>query len=158
MDRPSQAQKEAWIKHAYRLADQAVKAGNHPFGACIVIDGEIVLEAENTVHTEADPTRHAEMNLIHKASKLSAEGIQKAILVTSTEPCAMCSGALYWAGIKSVIYGCSARELDRIAGPSLKCHSHDVFEGAVKPPIVIGPTLENIGAKQHASYWPTLGT
>ncbi|MEM9159542.1 MAG: nucleoside deaminase [Verrucomicrobiota bacterium] len=155
---PSTKQRESWIRHSYRLAEAAVAAGNHPFGACIVIDGEIVLEAENTVHTDKDPTRHAEMNVLHAASRLSEEQISKAILVTSTEPCAMCSGGLYWTGIKTMIYGCSAKELDRIAGPSLKCHSHEVFEGAVKPPIVFGPILEGEGSQQHEDYWPKLRT
>lgn len=156
MNAPSLEQQESWMRHAYRLADASVAAGNHPFGACIVIDNEIVIEGQNTVHTDKDPTRHAEMNLVHAANELTGEEIRKAILVTSTEPCAMCSGGIYWAGIKTIIYGCSAQDLDHIAGPSLKCHSHDVFNGAVKPPNVFGPTLPEIGIQQHKDYWPKL--
>ncbi|MGB0371971.1 MAG: nucleoside deaminase [Opitutales bacterium] len=156
MTEPSLEQQEKWMRHAYQLAEASVKSGNHPFGACLVLDGEIIFEAQNSVHSDGDPTRHAEMNLIQKASSLTKDKLNRAILVTSTEPCAMCSAGMYWAGIKRVIYGCAAADLDRIAGPSLKCHSHDVFEGAVNPPQVIGPVLPEEGVKQHVAYWPML--
>lgn len=157
MSEITQKQQELWIRHAYLLADLAVAAGDHPFGACVVLDDEIVHEAKNTVNTMGDPTRHAEMNVLQLANaSLTAAEMNRAILVTSTEPCAMCSGGTYWAGIKTIVYGCSAHELDRIAGPSLKCHSHGVFEGAVNAPRVIGPILQEEGIRQHEKYWPQL--
>ena len=150
-------QMEAWMRRALELAIESVSAGNHPFGAVIVLNGDIVVEAQNTIHTESDVTRHAEMNAISLACQtLSEEQFADCILVTSTEPCAMCSGALYWAGIKTVVYGCPANQLDKVAGAALSCHSHDVFEGAVNPPAVYGPVLEALAVEQHRVYWLNL--
>ncbi len=83
---------------------QARESGNHPFGAVLVLDGKIVLRAKNTVNTDRDPTAHAETNLMTKAIRnLSPEEIRRSTLYTSCEPCDMCTGKIYWAGIRSVI-------------------------------------------------------
>lgn len=150
-------QNVSWMERALKLAYRSVVAGNHPFGALLVLDGKIVLEAENTVNTDSDVTRHAEMNAISQSCRMMSEAERgRTILFTSSEPCAMCAGALYWAGIKTVVYGCSAKRLDEIAGASLMCHSRNVFDGAVNSPEVYGPLLEDAAAAQHLSYWPNL--
>ncbi len=147
----------SWMQRALELAHKSVVAGNHPFGALLVLDDKVVLEAENTVNIDSDVTRHAEMNAISQACRtMSDSDLGRSILFTSTEPCAMCAGALYWSGIKTVVYGCSAKTLGEIAGASLKCHSRDVFDGAVNSPEVYGPLLEGDAAAQHESYWARL--
>lgn len=144
-----------FMQQALELAAQSVAAGNHPFGALIVLDDKVVVAAENTVNSDSDVTRHAEINAVSEASRVLSESERsRSILFASTEPCAMCSGALYWAGIKNVVYGCSAERLGEIAGASLRCHSRDVFAGAVDAPHVHGPMLEAEAAAQHESYWP----
>ena len=150
-------QSESWMRHALDLAHRSVVAGNHPFGALLVLNDEVVVEAENTVNSDSDVTRHAEMNAISQACRaMSKNDLSRSILFTSTEPCAMCAGALYWSGIKTIVYGCSAEKLREIAGASLKCLSQDIFDGAVNPPEVFGPVLEEEAAAQHMSYWPRL--
>ena len=150
-------QSKFWMRHALDLAHQSVVAGNHPFGALLVLNDDVVVEAENTVNSDSDVTRHAEMNAISQACRtMSKNDLSRSILFTSTEPCAMCAGALYWAGIKAVVYGCSAEKLREIAGDSLKWNSRDIFDGAVNPPEVFGPLLEDDAAAQHMSYWPHL--
>jgi tRNA(Arg) A34 adenosine deaminase TadA len=150
-------QSESWMLRVLELAQQSVTAGNHPFGALLVLDDAVVVEAENTVNSDSDVTRHAEMNAISQAcSTMSENDLGRSILFTSTEPCAMCAGALYWAGIKTVVYACSAKRLGEIAGASLKCHSRDIFDGAINPPEVFGPLLEDDAAAQHMAYWPQL--
>src|SRR5262245_25692798 len=64
--RPASAMEwqEPLVRHAIELARQARAAGNHPFGALLAIDGDVVLTAQNTVHTDGDPTAHAETNLV----------------------------------------------------------------------------------------------
>lgn len=142
------------MKRAIGLAASSVQAGNHPFGALLAIDNQIILEAENTVLTENDPTRHAEMNLVSAACRtLSTEELEKSVLFTSTEPCAMCLGAIYWSGIKTIIFACPSTALEEIAGESLCCHSGQVFENSVNPPRVKGPLLEMQAVEQHQRYW-----
>jgi nucleoside 2-deoxyribosyltransferase len=89
-----------FMKEAIGEASAAMEAGNHPFGAVLVVDGAVALRGRNAVVTENDATRHAELVLVSAASNaLSRDVLARATLVTSTAPCPMCSGAIYWAGI-----------------------------------------------------------
>ena len=111
---------EPFVRQAIALAGQARREGNHPFGALLVLDGDVVLTATNSVATDGDPTAHAETNLVAKAIReLTPEQIRRAVLYTSCEPCAMCVGKMYWAGIRAIVYALSSQELARLAGSGL---------------------------------------
>lgn len=108
-----------------RLLSQAVVVarssrdhGNHPFGALLADPtGRVVKSAENTVVTEADATGHAETNLVRLASAAyRVDELAGMTLYTSTEPCAMCSGAIYWSGIGTVVYARGEDELYEMTG------------------------------------------
>jgi len=90
---------------------------NHggPFGAVIVKDGEIVSKAHNQVIKNNDPTAHAEMNAIRKASKkLGTFDLSGCEIYTTCMPCPMCLGAIKWANIKTVYYGALSQDADEI--------------------------------------------
>lgn len=143
-----------YISKTYELARMAQNNGNHPFGALMVIDNIIVLTAENTVNTEQDITKHAELNLVSLATQqLKRSTIEKSILYTSTEPCAMCAGAIFWAGINTVVFGCSAENLGEQTTGSFVVPCKDVFAYASRKTIVIGPILETEGIEIHQSFW-----
>jgi tRNA(Arg) A34 adenosine deaminase TadA len=145
---------EAFIRECYALARSAMRKGNHPFGALLMHNGVSLLRAENTVHTERDVTRHAELNLVSQAARLlSAEVLQAGTLYTSTEPCAMCCGAIYWAGIGEVVFGCSAEALGRVAGDDFLIPSRELLARGQRPVRVVGPVLEEEGLAIHAAYW-----
>ena len=95
---------ETLLLRAIQLARAARDGGNHPFGALLAgADGVVALEAENTVVTGSDATGHAETNLVRLASRAHTRDELAAMsLYTSTEPCAMCAGAIYWSGIARV--------------------------------------------------------
>ena len=136
------------------MASAARRHGNHPFGAVLVREGEIVLRAENTVVTDRDPSGHAETNLVRMAGKrFGPVELAECTLYTSTEPCPMCAGAIYWAGIRRVIYSMSARALGEFAGPSLLAECKLVFEAGFEPTEVIGPILAEEGKKVHEAFW-----
>jgi tRNA(Arg) A34 adenosine deaminase TadA len=82
---------------AIGLAQRARDNGNHPFGALLVdADGNVAVESENTVVTGRDCTGHAETNVMREAShRLDPGFLQGCTLYTSTEPCAMCAGAIF---------------------------------------------------------------
>lgn len=108
---------EPFLREAIALSKSAVENGDEPFGSLLVKDGEVILRAENSVFTGHDMTNHAEMNLV----KLAAQHYDTAFLAdctlyTSTEPCAMCSGAIYWSGIGRMVFACSKRGLARSPG------------------------------------------
>ena len=143
-----------YIRRCYELAQQAVANGNHPFGALLVVDGEIVLELENTIHTDGDATAHPEFNIVRLAARTLPPGtLPAATLYTSTEPCIMCSGAIYWSGVKGVVYGCSAEGLGRHAGGDFLMPCREIFARAARPVTVIGPVLLDEGEAIHAGYW-----
>jgi tRNA(Arg) A34 adenosine deaminase TadA len=101
------------LRRAIGVSFAAREHGNHPFGAVLVDpSGTVVLEAENTVNTGHDVTHHAELNLVRRAcASIPYADIPRHTLHTSCEPCAMCAGAIYWAGVGRVIYALSVERL-----------------------------------------------
>ena len=145
---------DLFIRESIRLAYEARENGNHPFGALLVLDGEVVLTAVNTVNTERDVTRHAELNLVSKACRLFVPGqLAKMILYTSTEPCAMCAGAIVWAGIPTIVYGCSAERLGEMAGGSFVVPCRQLFALGGVNTAVSGPILPDEAAQVHVGFW-----
>jgi tRNA(Arg) A34 adenosine deaminase TadA len=146
---------QRFVRQAIELARQARAAGNHPFGALLTIDDEVVLTAQNTVHTDRDPTAHAETNLVALAiRRLSPGEIRRSVLYTSCEPCAMCTGKMYWAGIRSVVFALSAEELAVLAGRDFLMPCKELFERASEPVAVRGPLLLQEARVVHIGYWP----
>jgi tRNA(Arg) A34 adenosine deaminase TadA len=144
-----------FIYRAIELSNQALEKGNHPFGAVLVHKDRIILESENTVTSENDLTRHAEMNLVsHACRQLSRETLAECTLYSSTEPCPMCAGAIYWTGIPRVVYGCSMEALGQIAGPGIHMGCRSVFDCCYQGTEVIGPIEEELACEPHMSCWP----
>ena len=87
-----------------------------PFGALITdYSGRIVSVSSNSVLKDHDPTAHAEMNAIRKASEaLGTHDLSGCTLYSTSYPCPMCLGAIIWANIKNVVYGCTAKDADEI--------------------------------------------
>jgi len=148
-----------FVRAAIGIARNARENGNHPFGALLVDQmGNSILEAENTVVTERDCTGHAETNLMRKASRqYDPEFLATCTLYTSTEPCPMCSGAIFWGNVRRVVYGLSEESLYEIIGDDaedvlyLPCRA--VFEKGHKQVEVIGPILEEEARKVHNGFW-----
>ncbi len=147
---------EPFVRQCYDLARQAAANGDHPFGALLVKNGEVVLTAVNTVHSNRDVTQHAELNLVSQAGRLLGyKALSTCTLYTSTEPCAMCTGAIFWAGISTLVYGCSAKSLGQIAGNTFIVPSRQLLARATRSVTVVGPVLEAEGVEIHQAFWPT---
>lgn len=145
---------EQFIRQAIELARQARINGNHPFGALLVIDNQVVLTAENTINTDKNPTCHAETNLVQKAIReLTPEQLAKASLYTSTEPCAMCTGAIYWSGIRKLVYGLANEELAKLAGERLPISCQEILDRAWDKVEILGPILTDEALAVHAGFW-----
>ena len=148
-----------FIRAAIEIAWNARCKGNHPFGALLVDeDSQVVLEAENTVVSAKDCTGHAETNLMRKASEMFDRAfLSKCTVYTSTEPCPMCSGAIFWANVRRVVYGLSEESLYEIIGQEteevLYLPCRDVFGKGKKAIEVIGPMLEDEARVVHLGFW-----
>jgi len=150
------------LRTAIEIAQFARDHGNHPFGAILVDENnQVLLQAENTVVTESDCTGHAETNLMRLASQhFSPEKLSTCTLYTSTEPCAMCAGAIHWGNVSRVVFALSEIELYEMIGPSpehLLLPCTEVFARSQRPVEVIGPSLElNAEARAvHEGFWST---
>ncbi len=96
------------MRTAIRLAIENVRNGGGPFGAVIVKDGEVVSTGVNRVTANHDPTAHAEVSAIRNAcQKLGTFTLEGCEIYSSCEPCPMCLGAIYWAHIDRLYYGCN---------------------------------------------------
>ncbi len=124
---------------------RAAEAGNAPFGAALMsTEGKVVLVASNNANTAADCTGHAEMVLIRDAQAgLGQASLRGATVFASGEPCAMCAGALFWAGVGRIVFAASQGEINRVLGsnPAMIVESRTVLAGAQPAVQIDGPLL-----------------
>jgi len=143
-----------YIRECIQLAEQAKALGNHPFGSIIVHDGEILLKAINTIYSENDLAQHPEIVLARAAaSKYDPVFLAECTLYTSTEPCAMCTGAIYWSGIGRIVFACSEARLSQMTSGGLHISCRDILAAGERSVEVIGPVLEDEAVKVHLGFW-----
>src|SRR5215471_19067222 len=109
---------EHFLRLSFAVARRSLTRGNHPFGCVLVdADGKVLTEAENGYMPDHDGTAHAERLAATQACRtLSRDVLAAATLYSSAEPCAMCAGAIYWAGIGRVVYGLSEHRPRAVTG------------------------------------------
>ena len=155
---PTQAQMLRKLRCANTIAQRALDAGHHPFGAILVApDHETVLAEQGNV----DSVNHAEAVLARAAaSKHPAEFLWGCTLYTTVEPCCMCAGTLYWAHIGRLVYGMDERRLLALTGsdaqnPTMDLPCREVFAHGQKAIRVWGPVpeVEAEIAALHIGFW-----
>lgn len=146
------------LRHANTVAQRAAAMGRHPFGALLVApDGDTVLAEQGNI----DTVNHAESTLArHAAGNWPGTYLRDCTLVTTFEPCAMCAGTIYWAGIGRVVYGASEEALLALTGshaenPTLSLPCREVFARGQRPVEVIGPVaaLTDEMVAPHLGFW-----
>lgn len=155
-----QAQDLVHLRRALVIARRARDHGNHPFGALLVDEtNQVLLEAENTVNTQRDCTGHAETNLVRMASQaLPPEILERCTLYTSTEPCAMCAGAIHWGKIGRVVFALSEASLyamigSHAANETMRLPCRELFARCGRPVAVVGPLIEEEARLVHEGFW-----
>jgi tRNA(Arg) A34 adenosine deaminase TadA len=151
---------EDFLRLTLDIARQARAAGHHPFGAILVgSGGSVLMEAGNAHGDAGDRTGHAERVLMTRASlAYPAEFLAGCTMYASAEPCAMCAGAAYWAGVGRVVYGLSERALAEIIGPHPENLTMDlpcrvVLNAGKRTIEVLGPLLEDESRAVHKGFW-----
>jgi tRNA(Arg) A34 adenosine deaminase TadA len=150
---------EHFIRAAIQEARSAREVGNPPFGAVLVApDGVVLGRAGNTEGETGDCTGHAETNLVRDASRqYETDRLRRATLYASTEPCAMCAGAIFWARIGRVVFGLRAERLYEMKGEGgrqLHLTCQDVLAHGNHDAEVVGPVLED----EAADVFPEAGS
>ncbi len=152
---------ETLLRRAFDAARRAREGGDHPFGSVLGdADGNLLMEQGNGYSSEGgDRTAHAERLLASRAARsFSLEQLAKFTLYTSAEPCAMCAGAIYWAGIGRVVYGQTEKDLkaqtgDHEENPTLDLPCDLVFAAGQRPTEIVGPLLADEAAQLQADFW-----
>jgi tRNA(Arg) A34 adenosine deaminase TadA len=119
----------------------------------------VLLEAENTVRSDRDVTAHAETNLIRMATaRFDKEFLARCTLYTSTEPCAMCAGAIFWGNVRRVVFALSEEEIRRISDGNpenfqIAISAQEIFERGDHGVEVSGPHLLEQARAVHDDFW-----
>jgi tRNA(Arg) A34 adenosine deaminase TadA len=150
------------LKRCIEISRNARLHGNTPFGALLADkNGQILLEQENIEITEGICTGHAETTLAARASqKYSKEFLWECTLYTTAEPCAMCTGSIYWSNIGTIVYAMTEKRLLELTGnnaqnPTFDLPAKEILRHGQKKIQVIGPfpEVEAVAAAVHEGYW-----
>lgn len=150
------------LMRADAVARRAMAMGRHPFGALLVApDGDTVLAEQGNI----DTVNHAEAALARTVSlNHPADFLWRCTLVTTFEPCAMCTGTIYWANIGHIVYGASESALLALTGnhpenPTLSLPCREVVTRGQKPIRITGPVLpvEAAMLATHSDFWQHRG-
>lgn len=165
------------LRRSIELSDLAASrdyGANPPFGAVLALADGRVTEGWNHVYSDNDPTLHGELWLIrHTIDTLALDwrardqaAIEGATLYSSTEPCAMCAAAMFWTGIRRIVYGCSSECLAEIfaklfsggeAGGGSILRARNVFGPQdERGTLLLGPALQTEARAVHERRWPEL--
>ncbi|ALS02817.1 CMP deaminase [Enterococcus silesiacus] len=150
------------LNRCVEISRNAREHGNTPFGALLADkEGTILLEQENIEITENICTGHAETTLAAQASQqYSKEFLWECLLYTTAEPCAMCTGAIYWGNIGTIVYAMTEKRLLELTGdneqnPTFDLPSKEIVSHGQKDIQIIGPfpEVEQAAALVHQGYW-----
>ena len=144
---------EIALEEAYR----GIKRGyGGPFGACIVCRGEVIATGHNEVLKTNDPTRHAEVCAIIRASKaLGSPHFKGAEIYSTTEPCVMCFAAIHWAQIKRIYFGTTVRDVRNLGFNELIISNRTLRRvGSSRVDIVSGLLREE--CRELLEYWKAM--
>ena len=144
---------EEYIRRVNELAYISAKKGNDPFAALLVKDNKIVATTLDTSVEQSDPTAHAELELIRSYCKENnVFSLEEYTLVSSTEPCIMCSGAIHWSRIGKVIFSVSQAALNKSNNGKIKPSCDSIVNVGKSKIEVIGPILEDEGLKVFIDF------
>ncbi len=147
----------AHLRAANETAREAAAHGHHPFGTVLVGPDDRILMRQGNL----DVVRHAETETARRAAAAyRPDYLWQCTLVTTFEPCAMCTGTLYWANIGRLVYGADETKLAALTGtsqknPTMTLPSRTVLASGQKPVEVHGPfpEIEDELVAPHRDFW-----
>ena len=152
------------LTRAFELAEEARANGDHPFGALLAVNGEIVAEARNRVNTANDITAHAETELVRALQRDGQlDKVNGGVVYASCEPCPMCVGSMFWAGAHRVVYGLSSARLVAVATApggtpfGFSITAPEIGTAATPQMSFDGPQREDEAVIAHEGFWVSQG-
>jgi len=153
-DLPDDPTDREYVERAIGLSEEAVEAGNTPFGALLVLDGEVVSEARNETRTEGDVAAHPELTLARWAAReLDADELAACTMYASTEPCPMCATAIHYAGIDRVVFGVDNETLRELSDAGVSIPLEEVIRRGDGGTTVEGPVAVDAAMAVHDDFF-----
>jgi tRNA(Arg) A34 adenosine deaminase TadA len=141
---------ERFMAIALREAKKSLREGNKGFGAVLVKDSRVLGRTHDTEVTESDPTAHAEIKLIRSVARRGlGKELEGSILVSTHEPCPMCTGAIIWAGISEVVYGTSVQKSRRLGRTMINLGCKEIIAKGPSKTNVIGGVLADQSSRLY---------
>jgi tRNA(Arg) A34 adenosine deaminase TadA len=130
------------MREAIAIAHLGVRAGQSPFGACVVRNGRVIARAHNTVLRDSDPSAHAEVNAVRAAgAALGSHDLSGCTVYATGEPCPMCLACCYWAHVPRIVYGTLLADSEAIGFGELPYAPATLLGGALRPVTLVGGVL-----------------
>jgi tRNA(adenine34) deaminase len=138
-----QSTHETYIRRAFEIASAANhRPGCGPIGCVIVMDGQIIAEASNQADRDHDPTAHAEILAIRRASaNLRTTALRGATLYTTLQPCGMCSMASIWARIGTIVFGAGREHVHPSYFEGRHLNTIDFIHDAFRADLALVPNI-----------------
>jgi tRNA(Arg) A34 adenosine deaminase TadA len=109
--------------------------GNKGYGAVLLYGQRVLAKCHDTAGTAKDPVMHAEVNAIRQAVQMLGEvDLSGAVLVSTCEPCPMCSSLAVWANVSTIVYGASIEETAKMGKARIGVSAKEIVE---KSPVQI---------------------
>ena len=144
---------EAALEEAYRGVS---RGDGGPFGAVIVVKGEVVARGHNEVLKQGEPTRHAEMCAIAKAARwFRSHLFLGASIYSTTEPCVMCFAAIHWARIRRLYFGTTVSDVKELGFNELTI-SNRRLKSLGRSPVEIVPGFLREECRELLDHWKKL--
>jgi guanine deaminase len=144
---------EAALEEAYRGIS---RGDGGPFGAVIVVKGRIVARGHNEVLKRGEPTRHAEMCAITKASRFFRSHLYTGgSIYSTTEPCVMCFAAIHWARLERLYFGTTVSDVKALGFNELTI-SNRRLKSLGGSPVEIVPGLLREECRELLAHWARL--
>ena len=133
------ARRERFMHKAIGVAERGIHADQMPFGAAVVRNGRVIACQHNSVRADKDPTAHAEVSCIRAACrKLRRRDLSDCEIFSTCEPCAMCAGACYAAGVAAIYFGAYIADKEICGLPDLGVGAAVISELSSLAPLTIG--------------------
>jgi tRNA(adenine34) deaminase len=127
---------------AIQDAKQSRREGNKGYGAVILLGTELLCAAHDTAATENDPSRHAEVNAVRlAAARLGEADLSGAVLLSTCEPCPMCSSLAVWANVTTLVYGVSIEETAQMGKARIHVSAQEIVDRSPAMLEVIGGVM-----------------
>ncbi|MEW2446078.1 nucleoside deaminase [Streptomyces parvulus] len=154
---PETAQDHVFLSRAIDLSRRALEdEGKTPFGALVVIDGEVVGSGTSSVVELHDPTAHAEVMALRAAgAALGRHLMEDAVMYSSSEPCPMCLVACYWARVPRLVYAATSHDVAANGFEDLQFYRQLALPNAERTLIsetAAGGETHEVAAKSLASW------